>query len=112
MQNTSLDNISISNLKNFLIKLSVANKYAKKDFATGNLELKNSAEKELRIMIQQLKEELEQTREEKDNALEDNKNKIRELSNALSSIKTAMTEMLEARQERVKHLERKIRGAN
>ena len=97
MQNPSLENISTSSLKNFLIKLSAANKYAKKGFAAGNLELENAAEKELRCRIQQLEKELQQTREERDNALEGNRNKICELSNALSSVKTTMIELLEAK---------------
>src|SRR3989338_8154742 len=109
MQNTSLENINPSNLKNFLIKLSIASsRYAKKGFAASNLELENAEEKELRCRIQQLEKELQQTREERDKALEDNRNKISELSNALSSVKTTMIGLLESKKERVKHLERKI----
>ena len=112
MQNTSLENISVSNLKNFLIKICIANKYAKKDFAAGNLELENAAEKELRCRIQQLEKELRQTTEERDKVLKENGDSINELGIALLSIKTRMNEILEAKKERedkIKQLEAKIR---
>lgn len=114
MQNASLENISLSSLKNFLIKLSTAsNRHTKKEhIAYSETQFENAAKKELIGRIQQLEKELQQAKEERDKALNENRNDINELGIALLSIKARMNEILEAKKEReckIKQLEAKIR---
>jgi len=120
MQNTSLDDINPSNLKNFFKKLCrVNNGYKGRELAAYNVNIefdqlkkyKSShitTEKVLSSKVQKLEEELQQIREEKNKALGENRNRIDELSGAIVSIKTVIHELLEAKKQRIRHLERKI----
>ncbi len=108
MQNTSLEHINPSHLKNFFRKLCIlSSKYAEKDNY-----LETATEEMLRARVQELEEELQLAREEKDKTLEENRNKINELNLAVLSIKTEINELLQAKEEkelRMKNLDRKMR---
>lgn len=127
MQNTSLEHINPSNLKQFVRKLSIvssrhANKQAGinsgyKDKIEQNskekklLESKN-IENALRKRVHDLEQELMHTKEERDAAIDENKSRINELNIALLSVKEKMKEFIEAkkaREKRIRHLENKIR---
>ncbi len=88
MQNTSLEHIDPSNLKNFFRKLCiVSDRYAEEN------NYPETATKEmLRARVQELEEELQLAREEKDKTLEENRNKINELNLAVLSIKTEIND--------------------
>jgi len=103
MQNTSLDNVDPSDVKDFLKTLSVVSNKHYPHKISGTL-----AEKKLLSRIHQLEEELNKTKNERDTALVENKNRIDELNDALVSIKTVIHEILEAKKHRIRHLERKI----
>ena len=52
-------------------------------------------ERELRLKVEELKQELRITRRERDKALKGNKEKIREVSSALLSIKTRLSKLIQ-----------------
>ena len=115
MQNVSLEDIDISNLKNFLIKLCVvSSRHAERGFAISHFQaqFENLTENSLRDKIKQLEEDLQKAKEERDRALKENRNRIDELNIALMSIKTRIDEVIKAKKERearTSYLEAKIK---
>ena len=105
MQNISFDNISPSDMKDFLKKLSVvSNRHANEDKISGTAE-----ERKLHTRIYELEKELQKTKKERDEAVEENRIKINELNDALVSMKTLIHKLLEDKKQRIRHLEGKIR---